>query len=152
MMKKVLLLTLALLAFVVASAQSTLNNTADNVIGTYTGTQDGEKFRVKIVKMSDGTYKGQIIWMENDKDANGKKRLDTKNPDKNLRNTPCDRIILFSGLKYNADKKCWDGTKIYDPQRGLKAKLTITFEKDGRLRLKGTLLAISESVYWTKEK
>jgi DNA invertase Pin-like site-specific DNA recombinase len=85
-----------------------------------------------------------------DKDADGNKRLDTKNPDKSLRNTPCDRIILFSGLQYNADKKCWDGTKIYDPQRGIKARLTVTFEKDGRLRLKGSVFAFSESVYWKK--
>ena len=149
-MKKVFFLVITLLTFGLASAQNALNNAADNIVGTYSGTQDGESFRAKITKQPDGTYQGQIVWMQNDKDADGNKRLDTKNPDKSLRNTPCDRIILFSGLQYNADKKCWDGTKIYDPQRGIKARLTVTFEQDGRLRLKGSVFAFSESVYWTK--
>ena len=149
-MKKFLLTTLALLFVGIGNAQNVLNNAADNIVGTYSGTQDGEQFRAKITKQSDGTYQGQIVWMKNDKDENGNKRLDTKNPDKKLRNTPCDRIVIFSGLEYNADKKCWDGTKIYDPQRGIKARLTVTFEQDGRLRLKGSVFAFSESVYWTK--
>ena len=109
-MKKVFFLVITLLTFGLVSAQNALNNAADNIVGTYSGTQDGENFRAKITKQPDGTYQGQIVWMQNDKDADGNKRLDTKNPDKSLRNTPCDRIILFSGLQYNADKKCWDGT------------------------------------------
>ena len=132
-MKKFLLTALALLFVGIGNAQSALNNAADNIVGSYSGTQDGEQFRAKITKQSDGTYQGQIVWMKNDKDENGNKRLDTKNPDKSLRNTPCDRI-----------------TKIYDPQRGIKARLTVTFEQDGRLRLKGSVFAFSESVYWTK--
>ena len=149
-MKKFLLTILALLIVGIGNAQSALNNAADNIVGTYSGTQGGDSFRAKITKQPDGTYQGQIVWMKNDKDENGNKRLDTKNPDKSLRNTPCDRIVLFSGLQYNSDKKCWDGTKIYDPQRGIKARLTVTFEQDGRLRLKGSVFAFSESVYWTK--
>ena len=143
-------LIIMLLAFSCAEAQNVLNNSADNIVGTYSGTQKGNKFRAKITKLADGTYRGQIIWVENDKDANGNKLLDTKNPDKNLRNTPCDRIVLFSGLKYDANDKEWNGTKIYDPQRGKHAKLTVRFEKDGRLRLKGSIFAFSESVYWEK--
>jgi hypothetical protein len=34
----------------------------------------------------------------------------------------------------------------------MRAKLTIRFEKDGRLRLRGSLLGIGESVYWNKIK
>lgn len=152
-MKK-LLMTLMLCVFAVtcAVAQNALNNAADNIVGTYSGDQNGDKFQAKIVKLSNGTYQGQVIWMANDKDSKGNKRYDTKNPDKSLRNTPCDRIVLFSGLKYDADKKQWGDTKIYDPQRGIKAKMTAMFEKDGRLRVKGSVLGISESVYWTKEK
>ena len=143
-------LILTMFAFTYLNAQNVLNNAADNIVGTYSGVQDGEKFKVKIIKLKDGTYRGQIVWMENDKDANGNKRLDTKNPDKSLRNTPCDQIVIFSGLKYDNNDKEWNGAKIYDPQRGLRAKLTIRFEKDGRLRVRGSLLGIGETVYWTK--
>ena len=104
------------------------------------------------MKLKNGTYRGQIIWMANPNDKNGKKRLDEKNPDKSLRNTPCDQIVLFSGLEYNAKKKRWDGTKIYDPQRGMRANLTVEFEKDGRLKLRGSIMGIGETVYWERVK
>jgi len=69
-----------------------------------------------------------------------------------LRTRPADQTELFTGLKYDAKRQRWGDTKIYDPQRGLRAKLTASFAADGRLALKGSLLGISETVYWTKEK
>ncbi len=149
-MKRFILLLLTLLSVNAVTAQNTLNDKADNIVGTYSGKQGDDKFKVKIVKLTDGTYRGQVIWLEHDKDAKGNKLLDSKNPDKKLRSTPADRIILFSGLKYNAKKHRWDDTKIYDPQRGLRANLSIEFSADGKLRVKGSLMGISESVYWKK--
>ena len=93
-----------------------------------------------------------MIWLEHDRDTKGNKLLDTKNPDKSLRSKPADQIVLFSGLKYDAKKHCWNNTKIYDPQRGLRAHMAAEFTSDGRLRVKGSLVGISESVYWTREK
>ena len=149
--KKILmLLAITIMCGQFAMAQGALNDKADNIVGTYEGEQNGDRFKAKIEKMSDGTYRGQVIWLEHDSDKNGNKILDTKNPNKKLRNTPCDRIVLFSGLKYDAGDKEWNGTKIYDPQRGMRAKMTARFEKDGRLRLRGSVLDIGESVYWTK--
>ena len=149
---KHLLLTLAILVgfCLPAMAQNTLNNSADNIVGTYSGKQGDDRFRARIVKLANGTYRAQVIWLEHDRDAKGNKILDTKNPDKKLRNTPADRIVLFSGLKYNASKQRWDDTKIYDPQRGIRAKLTAWFTADGRLALKGSLWGLSETVYWTR--
>lgn len=151
---KRILITLALLAVGLcpALAQSNLNTEADNIVGNYTGVQNGDQYKVRVSKQNDGTYKGQIFWMAQDCDKNGKKLLDEKNPDKSLRNTPCDQIVLFSGLQYNAKKHLWDGTKIYDPQRGIKAKMTAEFLSDGRLKLRGTVLGIGESIYWQKIK
>ncbi len=149
-MKRFILLLMTLLSVNAVTAQNTLNDKADNIVGTYSGKQGDDKFKVKIVKLTDGTYRGQVIWLEHDKDAKGNKLLDSKNPDKKLRSTPADRIILFSGLKYNAKKHRWDDTKIYDPQRGLRANLSIEFSADGKLRVKGSLMGISESVYWKK--
>lgn len=131
-------------------AQIALNNKADNIVGTYSGKQGDDNFKAKIVKLSNGTYRGQVIWLEHDRDTQGRKILDTKNPDKSLRSKPADQIILFSGLKYDAKKHRWDNTKIYDPQRGLKANMTAEFTADGNLRIKGSLMGISESVYWSK--
>lgn len=135
-----------------AMAQNTLNNRADAIVGTYSGMQGSDRFRAKITKFDDGTYRAQIIWLEHDRDDKGNKILDKKNPDKSLRNIPADRIVLFSGLRYNVKEHRWDGTKIYDPQRGIRAKMTAEFMADGRLKIKGSLMGISESVYWTREK
>lgn len=151
-MKRILILLLTLLCVSPIIAQNTLNDKADNIVGTYSGKQGNDRFKVKIVKLTDGTYRGQVIWIEHDKDAKGNKILDSKNPDKSLRKQPADRIVLFYGLKYNNKKRCWNDTKIYDPQRGIKANMTAEFSSDGRLRIKGSLFGISESVYWTKEK
>lgn len=150
-MKRILLAMMALMALVCpAAAQNALNDKADNIVGAYSGKQGDDRFKVKIVKLTDGSYRGQVVWMEHDRDKNGNKLLDDKNPDKSLRSTPADRIVLFSGLKYNAKKHHWSDTKIYDPQRGIQAKVTIEFTDDGRLRVKGTVLGIGESVYWQK--
>lgn len=152
MKRYIILLTLLCTIMGGAMAQNALNNKAENIIGTYQSKQGDDNFKATITQQKDGTFKGQIIWLEKDKDANGKKILDEKNPDKSLRNVPCDQIVLFSGLKYDAKEKCWNGTKIYDPQRGIRAKLRAEFTDDGQLKLRGSVLGIGESAYWKKIK
>lgn len=150
-MKRILIFTALILGYFASlAAQTALNNMADNIVGTYSGMQGDDRFKAKIVKLKDGTYRAQIVWLERDRDAKGNKLLDSKNPDKSLRATPADRIVLFSGLRYDAKNHRWGDTKIYDPQRGIRAKLVAEFTADGRLRLKGSLMGISENVYWTK--
>ncbi len=150
-MKKTLItLIITLLSLTTAVSQDPLNNAADNIVGTYSGELNGDKFKAKITKLTDGSYRGQIIWVENDRDAQGHKLLDTKNPDKKLRNTPCDRIVLFSGLRYDAKEREWSGTKIYDPTRGMRAKLVASWTKDGQLRLKCSVMGISKNLYWQR--
>lgn len=133
-------------------AQSALNNKADNIVGTYQAKQNHDNFKARITKSADGSYMAQIFWMENPCDKNGKPYLDEKNPDKSLRNVRCDKVVLMKGLKYDAAKKCWNDTKIYDPQRGIRANVTCTFGADGKLYLKGKILGISETACWTKIK
>ena len=150
-MKHILtILACAIAAILPSAAQSALNDKGDNIVGDYYVVQNGDESKVRFTKNADGTYKCQITWLKNDKDAKGNKALDDKNPDKSLRSTPADKIVLINGLKYNADKKQWDGAKIYDPQRGLKANVTASFTPDGRLKLRGSVMGIGETVYWKK--
>lgn len=143
-----LILTMLLCASPIM-AQNALNDKADNIVGLYAGKHGDDRFRVRIVKLSDGTYRGQVVWMEHDRDAKGNKLLDSKNPDKRLRSRPADQVVLFSGLKYDPKKKCWGGTKIYDPQHGIRANMTAEFTEDGRLRLRGSLFGLGQSIYWS---
>lgn len=127
-----------------------LNDVSDNILGNWRATRGGEVSKVRVTKSPDGTYMAQVYWVEVDKDKNGNKKLDRKNPDKSLRTTPCDQIVLIKGLRYNAAKKQWDGTEVYDPTKGMHAKCVVSFQEDGRLRIKGSILGISQSVYWTR--
>lgn len=131
-------------------SQTVINDKADNILGVYLGEQKGDVFKARITKAADGTYKGQIFWMKNDRQPNGSKRLDTKNPDKRLRHVPCDQVVLFSGLKHNPPKQCWDGTKIYDPQRGFTAKMSARFIATDTLRITGTVMGLSGHFVWKK--
>ena len=149
-MKRILLTLTLLLTGTLGLLAQGLNDKADNIVGNWRATRSGEVSKVKVSRSADGTYMAQVYWVEVDKDKNGNKKLDRKNPDKSLRSTPCDQIVLIKGLKYNAEKKQWDGTEVYDPTKGIRAKCVVFFEKDGRLRIKGSILGISQSVYWDR--
>ena len=133
-----------------AWSQNALNLEADNIIGTYYVAYDGEESKVVFTKEDDGTYKAQTIWVKNCLDENGEVRKDTKNPDKSMRNVPCNRIVIMTGLKYDSEKRRWNSGKIYDPTRGIRANVVCDFASDGRLRVRGSLLGISQSVWWDK--
>lgn len=149
-----LLITAALLLVCnLAHAQNPLNAKAESIVGNYDVKHGGFQSKVRISKASDGSYMAQIYWVENPNDpATGKKILDERNPDKSLRNVPCDQIVLVRGLKYNAKKECWDGGKIYDPTRGINANASAEFAPDGRLKIRGSLMGFGETVYWDKAK
>lgn len=125
------------------------NDKADNILGKYICGTGKDAYKVEITKQADG-YKCQIFWVADPLDENGKPSLDTKNPDKSLRSVPMDRVVLFTGLKYNAEKKHWSDTKIYDPNRGIRVKVTISFDNPKVLKVRGTVFGIGETVTWNR--
>lgn len=133
-------------------AQSTLNTKADNIIGEYLTDRGGSKSKIRITKAADGTYTAQIFWVENPNDTNGKKRKDTKNTDKKLRNTDIDKVVIIKGLKYIKEDKQWGDTKIYDPSRGFRVNVTAEFTDTNKLKLRGTVFGVGTTIYWQKLK
>lgn len=147
-MKKIIVFALSLFTAAGLFAQN-----ADDIIGKYHSTQGNDEYKVEVTKKADGTYKAQLFWVKDPIDhATGKVSLDPKNPDKSLRGVRCDRIVLIDGLHFNAEKKQWDKAKIYDPQRGIKVSATAKFVPDGRLSIRGSVLGIGETIYWTRIK
>lgn len=128
------------------------NDNPDSIVGEYLTDRGGSKSKVRVYKEANGTYTAQVFWVENPYDKNGKKRKDVKNPDEKLCNVDIDKVVLVKGLKYDADDKEWSGAKIYDPTKGIKVNATAKFEKDGRLKLRGTILGIGKTLYWKKIK
>ena len=145
-MRKILLsVGVCLVALLSAAAQD-----ADRIVGVYLAEYEGEESKVSIFKEDDGTYTARVIWVKNKYDANGNLKTDSKNPDKSKRNTPCDEIVLIEKMSYNSKKNSWTNAKIYDPVRGIKANADCSFEKDGRLKVRGSLMGIGMSVYWDR--
>lgn len=152
-MKKVIILILALCSMGITMAQNAKNEKSDAIVGTYSLTHGGYQSKVRVFKLKNGTYNAQCIWLKDSLDPKtGKLLTDVKNPDKSLRNVPCNKAIIINGLKYNADKKCWDGGKIYDPTRGIRANCTAEFNNEGKLKVRGQLMGMGETIYWTPIK
>ena len=128
------------------------NDKADNIVGEYLTDRGGSKSKVRVTKNADGTFSAQVFWVEKPFDANGKKRKDVKNPDKHLRNVDIDQVVIVKGLKYDAQSKTWGETKIYDPSKGIRVNVTAEFETADKLKLRGTILGIGTTLYWTRIK
>ena len=152
-MRTFIMTILCVVAFTLPTfAQSTLNTKADNIIGEYLTDRGGSKSKVRVTKAADGTYTAQLFWVENPTDANGKKRKDVNNPDKNLRNVDIDKVVIIKGLKFIKEDKQWGGTKIYDPSRGFRVNVTAEFVSADKLKLRGTVFGVGTTIYWQKLK
>ncbi len=153
MIKRMIIALVCAAACVIPSyAQNSKNDNPDSIVGEYLTDRGGSKSKVRVYKEANGTYTAQVFWVEKPYGEDGKKRKDVKNPDKALRNVDIDRVVLVKGLKYDAEDKEWSGAKIYDPTKGIKVNATAKFEKDGRLKLKGSILGIGKTLYWKKIK
>ena len=151
-MKRFLIAIICALFMAAPSMAQGLNDKGDNIIGEYMSDRGGSKSKIRISKNSDGSYDAQVFWVENPTDKDGKKRKDEKNPDKALRNVDIDKVVLVKGLKYIPSKKMWGDAKIYDPTKGLKVNATAEFETKDKLKLRGTILGMGVTIYWTRIK
>jgi uncharacterized protein (DUF2147 family) len=147
-----MLIFMGALMMVLPSFAQGINDKADNIVGEYLTDRGGSKSKVRVTKNVDGTYDAQVFWVEKPLDAKGNKRKDVKNPDKNLRNVDIDQVVVVKGLKYDANDKVWGDTKIYDPSKGIRVNVTAEFESSEKLKLRGTILGIGTTIYWTKIK
>lgn len=134
----------------VSAANRSLNETPGNIVGLYEVRHQGEFVKVAVTEDTDGTFRAQIVWLEDRLDDKGNVRLDTKNPDKSLRHVECDKIVLFSGMKHDSSRNRWSGAKIYDPTRGVRVNAICEFQAPGVLRVRGLFLGISLSMTWKK--
>jgi uncharacterized protein (DUF2147 family) len=151
-MKQFIFSILCTLTFSLTTVAQSLNDKADNIVGEYLTDRGGSKSKIRVTKAQDGTYTAQMFWVEHPLDKKGNKRKDVKNPDKSLRNVDIDKVVIVKGLKYIKEDKEWGDAKIYDPSKGIRVNVTAEFESPTKLRLRGTILGIGTTLYWTKIK
>lgn len=146
-LKKLIVLAAALFAAAGVAAQD-----ADRIVGIYKAVEEGKESKVEFTRRPDGTYRGQIVWLRNPNNPDGTPKLDVKNPDKSKRVGACGPgSWWWSGVKYDAEKGVWErAAACHDPTKGKSYKVEVSFEDDRTLRVKGSLLGFSRSVYWQK--
>ncbi len=129
-----------------------MNSAAPNIEGKYyINDEDGTGY-AKIYKAKDGTYQCQSVDGKPVYDSNGKLKLDVYSQNEEFRKIPVHEAILVFGLKYNPEKKIWEGGKIHHPsKRMLKANCEAYFVGDGKtLCLFGNIAGIGTKRFWTK--
>ena len=119
-----------------------------NIVGTWKTIDDetGEaKSVVRIYKGTDGKYYGKIEKLFKNPDGKCDKCKD-ENKDK-----PILGMVIITDLKEKGDKL--EGGYILDPSSGDRYSVTITLEKDGRLKLRGSLDKLGmlgRNQFWVK--
>ena len=107
----------------------------DDVVGIWL--TEGGQAKIQIYKSGD-KYVGKLIWAENPYDANGKPKLDKKNPNEKLRSKPLIGLVLMTGFEYDEDNE-WDDGQIYDPESGNSYSGILTLEDKNTLNVRGYL-------------
>lgn len=151
-MKRFIIALICATTFSIPAVSQSLNNNPDDIIGEYLTDRGGSKSKVRVTKEANGTYSAQVFWVEKPYDTNGNKRKDVKNPDKNLRNTDIDKVVIVTGLRYDKAEKEWNGAKIYDPSKGFRVNVEAEFVEPGKLKLFGNIWGIGTTIYWQKIK
>lgn len=85
--------------------------------------------RIEIVKNGD-LFEGRIIWSVPEKAD----RLDSQNPDKNLRSKKLLGMKFLTDFKFDGEK--WVGGKIYDPDNGQTYSCILSL-KESKLYVRG---------------
>lgn len=132
-MKKTLLIVFTL-AFAVLNSSFTFGDAYENkILGTWLN--ESGKAKVKIVKRGKKFF-GEIIWLREPKDKNGKIKLDKENPKKDLKTKPIVGLQILKNFKYKGKKKWQDGT-IYDPENGKTYSCNIEMKDNNTLKIRG---------------
>ncbi len=142
-MKTVFLLAI----FFVATSFASLN--ADAIVGVWkNGTGKGH---IQIFKQ-DGKYYGKIVWLKDNKDTEGKPKVDRKNTDPQKRSRPIIGMVMMRDFKYNDGE--WTNGRIYNPSDGKEYKAYMKLNENNTLAVRGYMgiSLLGKTDTWTRVK
>lgn len=128
-MKKFMLIFLLGVIPALSFAQS-----QDDIIGVWVNPIGSGK--IKIFRTGE-YYFGNLIWIDKPNDANGKPRLDDKNPDASKRDRKIQGLLMLTGFVWDADEKHWHKGEIYDPKSGNTYSCKMTMKNKNELDIRG---------------
>lgn len=141
---------IVLIVLFFSAAVFSQNSDADKVLGTWqTGSGKG---RIQITRYGN-KYGGKVVWLLNPNDAQGKIKLDNKNPDVSKRKNTIMGLSNLLGFEYVGKGKYEDGT-IYDPENGKTYKCVMHLENENTLKVRGYvgITLIGRTDIWTRVK
>jgi len=120
----------------------------DTILGKWL-TANGESV-VKVYSCENG-FCGNIVWLKEPLDKDGKEKVDDKNPDKSLRTRKIVGLGILTGLQYKGPNK-WEDGKIYDPDKGKTYKCKAWME-EGNLKFRGFIgfSLLGRTTTWTRQ-
>ncbi|UOG77011.1 DUF2147 domain-containing protein [Hymenobacter tibetensis] len=97
---------------------------------------------------------GRLVWLRQPTDANGKPRLDERNPKEERRTQPLHNLTVLQHLRYSPENERWEGGEIYDPENGRTYSCYVGAAGKDRLEVKGYIgfSMIGKSHYWQRVK
>jgi len=121
----------------------------NSIVGNWKTIDDetGEaKSIVRIYKGTDGKYYGKIEKLFKNPDG---KCVECKDENKNK---PILGLVIINDMKEKGDRL--EGGTILDPANGKKYSCTISYEKDGKLKVRGFvgLSVAGRNQFWEKER
>ena len=158
-MKQTLILAILGIALVFPSVARAQAGKADRIAGiylTYDEDTGKEKSQVKIHKASNGKYVGEIVWLKEPKETNGKEKLDKNNPDTKLQSRKIMGLQILKDFTYDADEDEWSEGTIYNPSSGKTYNCYMKFENGKSLKIRGYIgaawMGLGKTAVWTKEE
>ena len=79
---------------------------------------------------------GEIVWLKEPLDKEGKEKLDKHNPDESLRHRAIIGLTMISGFVANGEGM-WENGRIYDAGSGDTYKSTMFLETADKLKVRG---------------
>jgi len=110
-----------------------------------------KKSHIEIYKTLENRYEGKIVWLAEPLDINGKIKIDSKNPDPNLKNIPLEGLTIIKDLEY-LDENNWSNGTIYDARSGKTYSLNASLNDKNTLFMRGYFgfSFIGKTTTWTR--
>ncbi|HEX5151446.1 MAG TPA: DUF2147 domain-containing protein [Parafilimonas sp.] len=130
---------LLLFVLMITVIKSPAQTSADAILGQWEST---EKNLIVEVYKQHKDFKAKVIWFydEDDTITPIEKRLDIKNPNKNLRSRKILGADILSNLIYDPKQKRWEKGRIYDSSSGRTWDATVWLISPDALSVRGFYL------------
>lgn len=112
---------------------------------------ENDQGRVQVSQCADKLC-GDLVWLEDGLDEQGKPKLDVHNPDESLRSRPLEGLRILWDMQPSGDGKTWKDGRVYDPESGKVYQGRITLEEQDVLKLRGFVGApmFGRTSTWTR--